>query len=315
MEPGPPVEDLSLDGDTTVAELMRQMGRAGGFSAAKLAAGSKVLEEMVRDPEVFTFMSFPASVVATGLRGVLRDMVKMGWVDAIVTTCGTLDHDIARSVGQYHHGTFEADDRQLHREGIHRLGNVFIKERAYGPAIEGFMMPLLEKLYAEGRREMGTRELAEAIGARLDPELSIIRAAAEHHVPVFVPGITDGAVGSNLWMFTQERKDFHVNPLLDEHELADLVFTHTRTGALLLGGGISKHHVIWWNQFKDGLDLVVSVTTAVEYDGSLSGARVREAVSWGKVSERASYVTVEADATLALPLLFSSVAHSLGGGR
>jgi deoxyhypusine synthase len=84
---------------------------------------------------------------------------------------------------------------------------------------------------------------------------------------------------------------------------------------MLLGGGISKHHVIWWNQFKDGLDLVVSITTAMEADGSLSGARVREAVSWGKVSERAKYVTVEADITLALPLLVAAVAERTEKGK
>jgi deoxyhypusine synthase len=175
-------------------------------------------------------------------------------------------------------------------------------------------MPLLERLEAEGRGQMSTRQLSAEIGLALDDDASLLSAAARGGVPVFVPGITDGAVGSNLWMFTQERRGLAVNPILDGRELADIVFTHRRTGALLLGGGISKHHVIWWNQFKDGLDLVVSVTTAVEHDGSLSGARVREAISWGKVSERARHVTVEADATLVLPLLYAAVAERVGGG-
>ena len=71
----------------------------------------------------------------------------------------------------------------------------------------------------------------------------------------------------------------------------------------MIGGGISKHHVIWWNQFRDGLDYAVQVTTAPEGDGSLSGARVSEAVSWGKVKPEARRVTVEGDATVLLPLL------------
>jgi deoxyhypusine synthase len=41
--------------------------------------------------------------------------------------------------------------------------------------------------------------------------------------------------------------------------------------------------MIWWNQFRDGIDYAVYITTAVEYDGSLSGAELRKAVSWGKV--------------------------------
>ncbi|MFW6197193.1 MAG: deoxyhypusine synthase family protein, partial [Thermoplasmatota archaeon] len=82
-------------------------------------------------------------------------------------------------------------------------------------------------------------------------------------------------------------------------------FPADETGALMVGGGISKHHTIWWNQFRDGLDHAVYVTTAVEYDGSLSGARVREAVSWGKVREEADYITVEGDATVLLPLILA----------
>jgi len=314
MEEKVPVEDIHVGEDARVADLVAQMGRSGGFTARKLAVAADVMAEMVSDPEMFTFLSFPACIVATGARGVLVDMVRRGWVDAIVTTCGTLDHDIARSVGDYHHGTFDVDDRTLHEEGVHRLGNVFIDEAAYGPAVEGFMLPLLERMEADGEGQVSTRRLSEAIGEALDDPNALLTVAAAKGVPVFVPGITDGAVGSNLWTFSQERRELLVNPLLDERELADIVFTHRRTGAILLGGGISKHHVIWWNQFKDGLDLVVSVTTAVEHDGSLSGARVREAISWGKVSERARYVTVESDITLALPLLYAAVADRDRGG-
>ena len=71
----------------------------------------------------------------------------------------------------------------------------------------------------------------------------------------------------------------------------------------MVGGGISKHHTIWWNQFRDGLDYAVQVTTAPEWDGSLSGARVREAVSWGNVRPKARRITVEGDATVLLPLI------------
>jgi deoxyhypusine synthase len=302
-----PVEDLRIDGDTDVAELVDQMGRSGGFTAKKLSDAADVMESMVKDPDMFTFLAFPACIIATGARGVIVDMVRRGWVDAIITTCGTLDHDIARSLADYHHGTFDVDDRKLHDEGVHRLGNVFIEEDAYGPTIEGFMIPLLERMEADGTGRIGTQELSVAIGRALDDPDALTTVAAEHQVPIIVPGFTDGAVGANIWMFCQERRDLLIDPVQDEKKLANIVFTHPRTGAILLGGGISKHHVIWWNQFKDGLDLVVSVTTAVEHDGSLSGARVREAISWGKVSEGARYVTVEADITLALPLLVSAV--------
>jgi len=102
-----------------------------------------------------------------------------------------------------------------------------------------------------------------------------------------------------------------VDVLRDEDELSDIVFNAEKTGAIIIGGGISKHHTIWWNQFKGGLDYVVYITTAVEWDGSLSGARVREAISWGKVSENAKHVTVYGDATVLLPIVVASVLDRL----
>ncbi|MCJ7562239.1 MAG: deoxyhypusine synthase family protein, partial [Thermoplasmata archaeon] len=132
---------------------------------------------------------------------------------------------------------------------------------------------------------------------------SILYWASRNQIPIYIPGITDGAFGAQLWLFRQQHPDFTVDVLKDEQELSDIVFTSKKAGALMIGGGISKHHVIWWNQFRGGLDYAVYLTTAEEYDGSLSGARIREAVSWGKVKESAKYVTVEGDATITMPII------------
>lgn len=77
----------------------------------------------------------------------------------------------------------------------------------------------------------------------------------------------------------------------------------------MIGGGISKHHTIWWNQFREGLDFAVYVTTAQEFDGSLSGAKLEEAISWRKVREDAKFVNVYGDATLILPMIFGALLH------
>jgi deoxyhypusine synthase len=79
----------------------------------------------------------------------------------------------------------------------------------------------------------------------------------------------------------------------------------------MIGGGISKHHTLWWNQFRDGLDYALYITTAQEFDGSLSGALVREAISWGKVAKDAKQATIHAEATTILPFLFSALLSRL----
>lgn len=300
------IKDYDLHEDMKISDLIAQMRDAWGFTSEKIATGIDILKTMISDEKCLKFLSFPACIVATGTRGVLKEMVKRRLVDVIITTCGTLDHDLARSWRNYYRGSFNLDDGELHRAGINRLGNVLIPNESYGIIIEKKMQDLLSALWSEGVRELSSRELSREIGLRLCNEDSILYWAAKNNIPVYVPGITDGAVGYQIWLFSQDHK-MKIDIIKDEQEINDLIFEAKKTGALVIGGGISKHHVIWWNQFKGGLDYAVYITTAVEWDGSLSGARVREAISWGKVKETAKHVTIEGDATVILPLMIAAV--------
>ena len=121
---------------------------------------------------------------------------------------------------------------------------------------------------------------------------------------VIVPGIMDGAVGSQIWMFSQKHPDFKLNMIKDADTLIKpMIFKAKKSGALMIGGGISKHHTLWWNQYRDGLDFAVYITTAQEFDGSLSGALVREAISWGKVTQNAKQTTIHAEANNSFAVL------------
>jgi deoxyhypusine synthase len=309
------VEDIRVNDRPSLDALARRLEASGGFSAKGFAEAVDILTEMLKDREMTLFLSHPADIVATGTRGVLYELLAGGHVDAVITTCGTLDHDIARAFRPYYHGDWQLDDAELRRKGLYRLGNLVIPERNYGPPIERFVQRLLSRLWREGQRRLSSVDLTWAIGEALGAKSgrgSLARAAFERKVPVVIPGITDGAVGSQLWLFGQAHPGFELDLLADEKRLSDLVFEAQRAGALLLGGGISKHHTIWWNQFRDGLDAAVYVTSAVEWDGSLSGARTREAVSWGKVKPRARHVTVEGDVTVLLPWMVAAALERLG---
>jgi len=302
-----PVRDMDIRAIKNLHQLVDAYYGAGGFSAKKLAVATGILKKMVEESDATVFLSFPACIMATGLRGVICELVKGSYVDAIITTCGTLDHDIARCLGDYYHGSFDMDDLELHREGVNRLGNILVPNESYGIPLERFMQPILSELWKEGKKKISTRELCQEFGKRVGSEDSVLYLAQKNNIPIYVPGITDGAFGSQLWLFYQQHRDFTLDLFRDEQELSDIVFDAKKTGALMIGGGISKHHTIWWNQFRDGLDYAIYLTTAVEHDGSLSGARLREAVSWGKLREDARYVTVEGDATLTLPLVVAGL--------
>jgi deoxyhypusine synthase len=301
-----PIEDYTFYEDLTTDELIKQMEKAWGFTAGKTAVGVNILESMIKTQGCVKFLSFTGNLVATGTRGIFKELAKRKLVDVIITTCGTLDHDLARCWRNYYRGSFVMNDSKLHEEGINRLGNVLVPNDSYGIIIEQKIQALLQELYKEGKRELSASQLTREIGLRICNETSILYWAAKHGIPVYVPGITDGAVGYQTWLFSQDH-DFRLNLLKDSGELNETVFTAKKTGALIVGGGISKHHTIWWNQFKDGLDYVVYVSTADEWDGSLSGARPREAVSWGKISAKAKRIMVEGDASVLLPLMVSSL--------
>jgi len=305
------VEDYDLFEGISVNDLVLQMEKAWGFTAGKLSMGVRILQDMINERDCVKFLSFTGNLVATGTRGALKELMKRKFVDVIITTCRTLDHDIARSWKNYYKGSFVMNDAKLREKEINRLGNVLVPDESYGIIIEKKMQTLLQNLWKEGVKEITTHQLCREMGKKICNESSILYWAAKNNIPVYVPGITDGAVGYQLWLFSQDH-DFKVNLLKDSGELNDIIFKAKKTGALIVGGGISKHHTLWWNQFREGLNYAVYISTAVEWDGSLSGARPREAVSWGKINEEADRIMIEGDASLILPIMISSLLTRLG---
>ncbi len=305
-----PVEDIKVTKGMTVDQMLRSMGRAGGFTAQKLSDATDIAERMIRKKDCLKILSFPACIMATGTRGVIIDMVKNGMVDLIITTCGTLDHDISRTYAHYYKGDFMMDDARLRRHEVSRLGNVLVPDSCYGEVLENNLLPMFEEIFKD-RLDMTTREIIDEVGKRMPSEDSLLYQCHKNNVPIVVPGITDGSFGCQLWMYYQTHRKLRIDLFGDEQFLNEITNDAKYVGAIIIGGGISKHHVIWWSQFRGGLDYCIYLTTAQEYDGSLSGAAIREAVSWGKVKSNAKKMTVEGDATITLPLIYAGLADRL----
>jgi deoxyhypusine synthase len=299
------VKDYYIE-EPNIESILSGMANSGGFESRNLANGVDILRNMISDQNCTKFLSFVGALISTGARGIVRDMVKNKMIDVIITTCGALDHDIARTYDNYYAGDFRMDDAMLLKNNIHRLGNVLVPMKNYGPLIEEKVQKALKDMYKEGKRDVATHDITTHIGSSLD-ESSFLYWAYKNKVPVIVPGLVDGAVGSQVWLFYQQHKDFKIDVLKDQSKLSDLVFEAKKTGALMVGGGISKHHTLWWNQFRGGLDYAVYITTASEWDGSLSGALVAEAISWGKVTTKARQTTIHGDATTLLPFIYAAL--------
>ena len=300
------VKDISIKNSDDIQSIFKQLPSSGGFESRNLADGLEILSTMINDKDCLKFLSFVAAITSTGLRGIITDMLKNKMFDVVITTCGALDHDIARYFSNYLEGSFTLDDAELLEKNMHRLGNVLVPMDSYGPVIEEKMQMFLEAAYKSGKKEMSTADITRMIGENLG-EGSFLYWAYKNNIPVIVPGIVDGAVGSQIWLFTQKHRDFKLNVVADSELLSSLVFKAKKSGSLMLGGGISKHHTLWWNQYRDGLDYAVYITTAQEFDGSLSGALVKEAISWGKVTQNAKQTTIHAEITTILPFIYSAL--------
>ena len=135
-----PVKDYDFASLSDSKSLIDQMGDAGGFTATKLADARDILKDMRTEidavdadsSKVTNWLSFPACLCATGTRGFFVEAIKTKMFNVVSTTCGTLDHDIARAYKHYYHGAFELDDIELGEHQLMRLGNVIVPNASYG---------------------------------------------------------------------------------------------------------------------------------------------------------------------------------------
>lgn len=76
-----------------------------------------------------------------------------------------------------------------------------------------------------------------------------------------------------------------------------------KSGLLILGGGVVKHHLMNANIWRNGADYAVFINTGIQYDGSDAGAKPSEGITWGKLRMDAEFVKVFSEATLVFPLI------------
>ncbi len=285
------IRDYKIGKGMKAADLVGQMS-AAGFQASGIGEAVRLIRKMKQD-EATVFLSFTANMMATGLRGIIAQLARESFVDVIITTGGSVDHDLIRTGKSYILGDFNLDDRELHRKGVNRLGNVLIPNDRY-VFLEKRMQAIFLSLLK--RKDTWTpSELIGEIGKSLDDEGSFLHWAGRNDIPVFCPGITDSAIGLQLYFFKQEHPEFKID-VSGDMKLADIVINSEKTGGIILGGGISKHHTIG-----------VYITTSSPWDGSLSGATSNEARSWSKIKEKGNTATVYGDATVLFPLIMSKV--------
>ncbi|MBA5941831.1 MAG: deoxyhypusine synthase [Methanophagales archaeon] len=284
------------------------------FGAGRLAKAVDIYEEMLSE-ETTKFIGIAGALVPAGMRPILAEMVRDRYVDVVVTTGATLVHDIIEALGDSHYMSADVDglgnDLWLRQQGIDRIYDIVVHDEAFAH-LEEFLRSVFEELSCE-RESYNIRELLTAIGENLTDRNSILRSAVESEVPVFCPAIADSMIGLHAWIYKQTG-DLTVDAFADMRELIDLFCEAKRTGAIILGGGVPKNFIFQTALIappreggEEGLDYAMQITTKTPEDGSLSGASLEEAKSWGKIGSKSKSVTLYCDATIALPVIVAAV--------
>ncbi|WP_231183216.1 deoxyhypusine synthase [Haladaptatus sp. DYF46] len=273
-----------------------------GFQATHLYEAVELIRAM-REEGAEIYLTFTSNIVSSGLRETLAYLARENLVDVMITTSGSITEDVIKTERPFKMGEWDVDEAEMRERGINRLGNIFVPSDRY-VWLESYLNDFFEDFFAE-EKVRTPMEFSRELGETLDDEDSILSNAADNDIPVFCPALTDAEVGNFLYYYRQGYdSDIGIEIVDDYDTLIEQGLLADKTGLIVLGGGVPKHHAIMTNLFRGGADYAVYVSTGMEGDGSLSGAPPHEAVSWGKIKqETKNYVQVEAEATLVVPML------------
>jgi deoxyhypusine synthase len=276
-----------------------------GHQASQLAEAIEIIKEMRKEKEITIYLGYTSSMVSSGLRDVFRYLVQHKMVDVIVTTAGGIEEDIIKCIAPFYLSSFEASGKDLRQKGLNRIGNILVPNSHY-MAFEDFLVPLLHKMADEEKasgHSITPSEFIARLGKEINNEESIYYWAYKHNIPVFCPALVDGSIGDMIYFFLYKRPEFTLDTAADVKALNDITMEAKKTGLIILGSGIVKHHILNSNMMRNGADYAVYINTAQEFDGSDAGARPDEAVSWGKLLPKARTLKVFGDATILFPLI------------
>ena len=298
----------------TVGRLVDEMAKSGVLGAGKLAKAVGVMVEMFEDPDYTVFLSLAGPMVLGGLRKIVSDLIDGEYVNVIVTSGANIVHDVIESLGYRGiKGSFSASDVRLREKGLGRVGDIYVEQGGF-EALEKKMYRVLDNLPKTKKERVAIYQLLHEISKSIDDDESILKKASIHNTPIFSPGILDSMLGLHLWTYGQ-LKTLGIDPLLDLNRLSEIIFNSKKSGAIILGGGVPKHHVLAANILRDGVDAAVQVTLDRPEGGSLSGAPLEEAISWKKARSEKRLVTVIGDATIVFPIMVAATLERLKDKR
>ncbi|MFA5771527.1 MAG: deoxyhypusine synthase family protein [Thermoplasmata archaeon] len=309
------VRQIDLEKIQTVQELVESF-KSSSIQSRNLGRCAAVYENMLTDKSRPTIiLGLSGALIAGGLRKVIRDMIKYGMVDCVVSTGAVLFQDFYQSKGFGHYiGSPDMDDVKLNELAIDRIYDTLIDEekvRNTDKAFSDMGAKLKPGIYS-------TRTFLAIAGKQAKDENSILYTAWKNNVPVFCPALNDSSIGIGLTELYGKMKksgkkmQFMIDPIRDTYELTQIIAKSKKTAAVYVGGGVPKNYINDCTVINIGYPLRghhygFQITTDIPQWGGLSGSTLQEAQSWGKISKEATKATVNIEATIGLPLIVGYV--------
>jgi len=311
-----PIEPFTVDGQLTADEILSRMERIS-FQGRNLATAHRIWLKMLED-DVTIFLGMAGALSAGGLRLIVAHLIAHRYVDCLVSTGANLYHDLHETRGQRHYlGSPHADDAALADDRIDRVYDTYASEEEFianDNWIADFAAGLEPRPYT-------SREFLYRLGGHLWDTTGadgILTAAYRANVPIFCPAIADSSIGMGLSQARQKLAGTgHIDIIGDIVESANLIIRRPRTASVVLGGGTPKNFINqasvqaeFYSDAVGGHRYALQIVTDVPHFGGASGSSLEEAQSWGKLSTDSAKVSVQSDATIALPLLATALARS-----
>jgi deoxyhypusine synthase len=311
------VRPFSISNQLSTAQIVERMAGTA-FQARYLAQAVQVWDRMLRD-EVTIFFGLAGAMVPAGMRSVIVYLIENRLIDCLVSTGANLFHDVYETLGKPHwQGSAETDDVELGRRRVNRFYDVLAPETDFSAA-EEFVVNF--SLSLETGRPYTTREYFYLLGRALAPvaeEEGILTAAAKHGVVVYSPALGDSVHGLAIAagrVRAGQRVLFDI--IGDVLETAHIAVSAQGTGVIYLGGGTPKNFIqqaevasYIYSRDLPGHKYAIQITMDQPQWGGLSGCTFEEAQSWRKIAPDANTVTLNVEATVALPLIVSALAEA-----
>ncbi len=281
---------------------LTSMEKVGVLGAGRLGRAAEIIQRMFGDSEYFTFLSMSGPMVPGGLRKVVSQLVESGKIDAIVTSGANIVHDLVEAYGGAHYRVPTGkDDYELREAGMGRIADIYVKEEDFEKFEKG-IYAFLDGLPEEKMTTLAPTEFLRELGLAQKDDSSILKQAALQNVPIFSPGLMDSMLGFHLYTYSTA-KQLSLDFVKDLRILGEIITQTKKTGAIMLGGGLTKHFTMGSTILKGGLNMAVQITLDRPEGGSLGGAPLVEGVSWQKMQTESNFETVIGDATIIFPLL------------